>query len=98
MKNGQQLRMTAGLFTAVLSLVLLVCVFGCATNHASDQSPAEVPAELAVTGPVVGRVHARGYQVYTCQQDGAALVWKLKAPDATFAGDFKGTHYAGPTW
>ena len=29
-----------------------------------------IPAELRVQGPVVGRVHAKGSQIYTCEQDG----------------------------
>lgn len=66
------------------------------TNVAGD-----VGEGLRVIGPVVARVHAKGFQIYTCQPDAAGkLAWKLKAPDATFEGQggLKGRHYAGPTW
>ena len=62
---------------------------------------ADVGEELRVKGPLVARVHAKGFQIYTCQPDAAGkLGWKLKAPDATFEGQggLKGRHYSGPTW
>jgi len=62
---------------------------------------ADVPEELRVDGPVIGAVHATGFQVYTWRADGAGKVgWTLKGPEATFddGAGFKGTHSAGPTW
>lgn len=79
--------------------ILGVAASGCATHHRGCTPAADIPPALAVCGPVVGAVHATGVQIYTCTPDAAGvLAWKLKAPDATFTGDFTGTHYAGPTW
>ena len=95
--------------TAVVSFI----GFGCA-NSAPDPraktdaapttevaEPAALPAELRVNGPVVLRVHAQGFQIYTLVRgDDGAASWKLKAPDATFSDGhgIEGRHYAGPTW
>jgi Protein of unknown function (DUF3455) len=74
----------------VLAAAALALITGCAS----------APPELQVDGPKVARVHATGFQVYTCQADAAGkLGWTLKAPDATFSGDgLAGRHYQGPTW
>jgi hypothetical protein len=94
--------------SSVLALALVAAVPSvlgscCSTSPHSGAAAAvaDVPKELAVTGPVIARVHATGFQVYTVQPDAAGkLAWKLKAPDATFHGDhgLSGKHYAGPTW
>jgi hypothetical protein len=50
---------------------------------------------------VVLRVHAKGDQIYVCQQDVTRNAWQLKAPDAQlFDQDGKviGKHFAGPSW
>ena len=42
-----------------------------------------------------------GVQIYTCTQDQANWIWKLKAPEATLIdtqGKAIGKHFAGPTW
>lgn len=47
---------------------------------------------------LVLRAHAKGDQVYTCQQNAS---WVLKAPDARLmddGGNVIGRHFAGPTW
>lgn len=93
-------------FAVVLSAALIfISIASCQSkNHESTASAkhisAEAPADLKVDGPVVASVHAKGFQIYTLVADDAGkLSWKLKAPDATFAGDgLEGTHYAGPTW
>jgi Protein of unknown function (DUF3455) len=46
-------------------------------------------------------VHAKGDQIYICQEGATQFTWTLKAPDAQlFDKDGKpfGKHYAGPTW
>jgi hypothetical protein len=45
--------------------------------------------------------HGAGDQIYTCQANGSAYTWVLKAPDAQLldsGGAVIGHHYAGPTW
>jgi hypothetical protein len=61
----------------------------------------EVPTNLLVRAPVIARVHAHGFQFYTCQADTKGrLLWVLVGPQATFEGTdgLVGRHYAGPTW
>ena len=50
---------------------------------------------------LIARVHARGFQIYTCKADGPRYTWVLKAPDAELfdeSGRKVGRHFAGPTW
>jgi hypothetical protein len=63
----------------------------------------EVPQQLQppANEPLLLRVHAKGYQIYTCKADGPQFTWTLKAPDAQlFDKDGKpfGKHFAGPSW
>jgi Protein of unknown function (DUF3455) len=47
------------------------------------------------------QVHAKGDQVYACQEGVTQFAWTLKAPDAQlFDKDGKpfGKHFAGPSW
>jgi Protein of unknown function (DUF3455) len=47
------------------------------------------------------RVHAKGDQVYTCQQGVTRNAWRLKEPDAQLFdrdGKLVGKHFAGPSW
>ena len=47
------------------------------------------------------QVHAKGDQVYICQEGVTQFAWALKAPDAQlFDKDGKvfGKHFAGPSW
>jgi Protein of unknown function (DUF3455) len=47
------------------------------------------------------QVHAKGDQVYICQEGVTQFAWTLKAPDAQlFDKDGKpfGKHFAGPSW
>ena len=47
------------------------------------------------------QVHAKGDQVYVCQEGATQFAWSLKAPDAQlFDKDGKvfGKHFAGPSW
>jgi hypothetical protein len=50
---------------------------------------------------LAAEAHAKGFQVYTCKNDGNAYNWTLKGPDAELfdkAGKKVGRHFAGPTW
>lgn len=84
---------------AVVSAVLLV-----AQPAGAALTPPVVPANLAVPPGnelyLVG--HARGYQIYTCQQaQPSGFAWVLLAPFAGLvddAGVGVATHYAGPSW
>lgn len=99
METGPRVR-PATRISGMLLVAVLIPLFacGCSTFRGSAGAPADVPADLAVNDPIVGSVHATGWQVYTCRQDAGKLAWKLKGPDATFDGDFKGKHYLGPKW
>lgn len=85
----------------ILGLVLTGMAGGCSSGGSAAATAAGevVPEKLRVDGPVVAHVHATGAQVYTAAaaKDGA-LAWVFTAPDATFEGSCKGTHYKGPTW
>ena len=81
---------------------MLVAVALTSSTQAGGQDPkSDIPDDLRVDGPLVGIVHATGFQVYRCEAIAVGkLAWTLKAPDATFenASGLKGKHYAGPTW
>jgi Protein of unknown function (DUF3455) len=69
----------------------------------STQEPSATPQGIAATSgeQVVLRVHAKGDQVYVCQQGVTQSAWRLKEPDAQlFSQDGKavGKHFAGPSW
>jgi hypothetical protein len=47
------------------------------------------------------QVHAKGDQVYICQEGVTRFTWALKAPDAQLSakdGKLFGKHFAGPSW
>lgn len=74
---------------------------GSSTQAAGQDSNSDIPEDLRVDGPLVGVVHATGFQVYRCEAVATGkLAWTLKAPDATFenSSGLKGKHYSGPTW
>jgi Protein of unknown function (DUF3455) len=84
------------------SCVVLGLIFGAALAHvwASAQ---EVPAPIKLPEgqALVAEAHAKGFQVYTCKNDGGKYAWTLKGPDAELfdkAGKAVGRHFAGPTW
>ncbi len=84
------------------SCVVLGLIFGAALGHvwASAQ---EVPAQIKPPEgqTLVAEAHAKGFQIYTCKNDGGKYAWTLKGPDAELfdkAGKAVGRHFAGPTW
>jgi hypothetical protein len=70
----------------------------------SSASPAQqVPTQLQPPADqhLVLQVHAKGDQVYICQEGAMEFAWALKAPDAQlFDKDGKpfGKHSVGPIW
>ncbi len=93
---------------AFIGLAILVPFAKAQSNQQKDapakESSPDVPDAIAVPAglePVLF-VHAKGFQIYTCQAgtDGK-FAWTLKAPDAELK-DRKdkviGQHSAGPTW
>jgi uncharacterized protein DUF3455 len=82
--------------------VMLGLIFGAAQAGvwAWEQ---EVPDGIKVPEgqALVAEAHAKGFQVYTCKNDGGKYAWTLKAPDAKLfdtGGKAVGRHFAGPTW
>jgi hypothetical protein len=66
-------------------------------------SEQEVPAQLKPSEgqALAAKAHAKGFQLYTCKNDGNVYNWTLKGPDAELfdkAGKAVGRHFAGPTW
>ncbi len=77
-------------------------IFGAALAHvwASAQ---DVPTQIKPPEgqALVAEAHAKGFQVYTCKNDGGKYAWTLKEPDAELfdkKGKTVGRHFAGPTW
>jgi Protein of unknown function (DUF3455) len=86
-----------GLFLAAIITTALVSSF-CVQLAAQEIPPAIRAPE---NEHVALRVHAKGDQVYVCQQGVTQSAWRLKEPDAQlFGSDGKlvGKHFAGPSW
>jgi hypothetical protein len=67
------------------------------------KSPPDVPSTISVPeGNVLSDVgHARGFQIYTCQAQGAAYAWVLLQPMAVLLEEGHkpfALHYGGPSW
>lgn len=82
--------------------VMLGLIFGAAQAGvwAWEQ---EVPAPIRVPEgqALAAEADAKGFQVYTCKNDGGKYGWALKGPDAKLfdkRGKAVGRHFAGPTW
>jgi hypothetical protein len=63
----------------------------------------QIPPQLQPTAneQLLFQIHAKGDQIYICQEGATEFVWGLKAPDAQlFDKDGKpfGRHFAGPSW
>lgn len=61
-----------------------------------------IPAKLAPPhGQLLGKLAAKGVQIYVCDAKGGANEWAFKAPEAELTdaqGRLFAKHYAGPTW
>jgi hypothetical protein len=85
-----------------LFLTIFLVLAGVAVALRSQEPPA-VPEEIAAPAGerAVLRVHAKGDQIYVCQQGVTASAWRLKEPDALLLdkdGKVVGKHFAGPSW
>ncbi|HEY2544918.1 MAG TPA: DUF3455 domain-containing protein [Candidatus Acidoferrum sp.] len=81
------------------------CVVFAAANVILSCSLAaqQVPKELQAPAgeQLLVQVHAKGDQVYVCQEGATQFAWNLRAPEAQlFDKDGKpfGRHFAGPSW
>lgn len=92
-------RTTLSLYAIPVAL-LFAALPVCLPLPAQEASPA--PKEIAApAGEVVLRAHAKGDQVYVCQQGVTLSAWRLKEPDAILFdkdGKIIGRHFAGPSW
>ena len=92
------------LLRTFLSAILLAAAVVTATTLLSFSSLAQqLPPQLQppANTQLLLEVHAKGEQVYICQEGVTQFAWALKAPDAQlFDKDGKpfGKHFAGPTW
>jgi hypothetical protein len=82
------------------SVVLLAAAGAIFSSSAVAQ---QIPPQLQppANEQLLLKVHAKGDQVYSCENDGTQFGWTLKAPDAQlFDKDGKpfGKHFAGPSW
>lgn len=87
-----------------LSTTLLAAAVVTATTLLSFASLAQqLPPELQPPADkqLLFQVHAKGEQVYICQEGVTQFAWALKAPDAQLfdkEGKPFGKHFAGPSW
>ena len=87
----------------VFVCILVVTLAICTSARAQSQTAADLPQRLQppASEQLLFQVHAKGDQIYICQEGATQFGWALKAPDAQlFDKDGKpfGKHYAGPTW
>ncbi len=85
---------TPAYFSALAAAIMLLSS-ACAAQQVPRQLQPPADEQLLL------QVHAKGDQVYICQEGATQFAWALKAPDAQlFVKDGKpfGKHFAGPTW
>jgi hypothetical protein len=92
-------------FCAGVAVALLVLLFGVGVGVGFGAGPAnpEVPEDLKVPAgeKLVLMAHAKGVQIYVCQNADQRAAWTLKAPEAELAEEGGKTiihHSAGPSW
>ena len=88
-----QLRALLSFFLLPAAMILLSSA--CAAQQVPPQLQPPADQHLVL------QVHAKGDQVYICQEGATGFAWALKAPDAQlFDKDGKpfGKHSVGPTW
>lgn len=82
-------------FAALLIAAITVLSFSTAAQQIPPQLQPPAGEQLLL------QAHAKGDQIYICQEGATEFVWALKAPDAQlFDKDGKpfGKHFAGPSW
>jgi hypothetical protein len=82
-----------------VALLVLLTGFGFAAGPANP----DVPENLKVPAgeKLILKAHAKGVQIYVCQNAEQKLAWTLKAPEAELAEEGGKTiihHSAGPSW
>src|SRR5713226_3274042 len=83
-KMMRRTAMAATIHRRVVAIcVVLGLIFAAALVRASAPEQ-DVPAQLKPAGgrALVAEAHAKGFQVYTCKNDGKAYIWALKGPEA----------------
>jgi Protein of unknown function (DUF3455). len=88
-------------FYAAVGIALLVFLVG--SGFGADPANPEVPENLKVPAGerLVLMAHAKGVQIYVCQNADQKPAWTLKAPEAELADEGGKTiihHSAGPSW
>jgi Protein of unknown function (DUF3455) len=89
----QRLRTLACFSLLPAAIILLSSAF------AAQQIPPQL--KPPASEQLLLQVHAKGDQVYICQEGATEFAWALRAPDAQlFDKDGKpfGRHFVGPTW
>lgn len=91
--------MSRGLRTLACFSLLAAAIILLSTACAAQRVPSQL--QPSANEQLLLQVHAKGDQVYICQDGVAQFAWALKAPDAQlFDKDGKpfGKHFVGPTW
>jgi len=86
-------------FREFASIILLAATSVLSFSVAAQQVPQQL--QPPANEQLLLQVHAKGDQVYVCQEGVTQFAWALKAPDAQlFDKDGKpfGKHFAGPAW
>jgi Protein of unknown function (DUF3455) len=81
--------------STLIGVANLLAAFAACGQQVPDQIQPPAGEQLLL------QVHAKGDQVYICQEGVTQFAWALKAPDAQlFYKDGKpfGKHFAGPSW
>ena len=84
-----------------IAYVSLIYLAGIALSFAAQAQQVPPQIQAPANEQLLLQVHAKGDQVYICQEGVTQFAWTLKAPDAQlFDKDGKpfGKHFAGPSW
>ena len=82
-------------------IVSLLAIAGILFSISAQAQQVPPQIQAPVNEKLLLQVHAKGDQVYICQEGVTQFAWTLKAPDAQlFDQDGKrfGKHFAGPSW
>jgi hypothetical protein len=91
------------IFYAAVAVALLVLLVGFGFGSGAANPNPEVPDNLKVPAgeKLILMAHAKGVQIYVCQNAEQKFSWTLKAPEAELADQGGKTiihHSAGPSW
>src|SRR5579862_9561878 len=90
-------------FCAAITLLILLVAVGIGLAFGAGPANPDVPEDLKVPAgeKLVLMAHAKGVQIYVCQNADQKAAWTLKAPEAELADEGGKTiihHAAGPSW